>query len=133
MADVKKIATRDSYGKALAALGEEHPDLVVLDADLAGATKTATFQKAFPDRHFDCGIAEANMVCVAAGMVAILMTMASMPSAFKVSAASRASATIRPLAIMATSLPSFRTSPLPISNLYESSNITGTGSLPSLM
>ena len=68
MADVKKIATRDSYGKALAALGEEHPDLVVLDADLAGATKTATFQKAFPDRHFDCGIAEANMVCVAAGL-----------------------------------------------------------------
>ena len=68
MADVKKIATRDSYGKALAALGAEHENLVVLDADLAGATKTATFQKAFPNRHFDCGIAEANMICVAAGM-----------------------------------------------------------------
>ena len=68
MADVKKIATRDGYGKALAALGAEHENLVVLDADLAGATKTATFQKAFPERHFDCGIAEANMICVAAGM-----------------------------------------------------------------
>ena len=68
MADVKKIATRDSYGKALAELGAEHENLVVLDADLAGATKTATFQKAFPNRHFDCGIAEANMICVAAGM-----------------------------------------------------------------
>ena len=68
MADVKKIATRDSYGKALAELGAEYENLVVLDADLAGATKTGTFQKAFPERHFDCGIAEANMVCVAAGM-----------------------------------------------------------------
>lgn len=68
MADVKKIATRDSYGKELAALGAEHKDIVVLDADLAGATKTATFQKAFPDRHFDCGIAEADMICAAAGM-----------------------------------------------------------------
>ena len=68
MADVKKIATRDSYGKALAELGAQHDNLVVLDADLAGATKTATFQKAFPDRHFDCGIAEANMVCMAAGL-----------------------------------------------------------------
>ena len=68
MADVKKIATRDSYGKALAKLGAEADNLVVLDADLAGATKTATFQKAFPERHFDCGIAEANMICVAAGM-----------------------------------------------------------------
>ena len=68
MADVKKIATRDSYGNALAALGAEHENLVVLDADLAGATKTGVFKKAFPDRHFDCGIAEANMICVAAGM-----------------------------------------------------------------
>ena len=68
MADVKKIATRDSYGNALAALGAEFPNLVVLDADLAGATKTGTFLKAFPERHFDCGIAEANMICVAAGM-----------------------------------------------------------------
>ena len=68
MADIKKIATRDSYGNALAELGAEAADLVVLDADLAGATKTGTFKKAFPDRHFDCGIAEANMICMAAGM-----------------------------------------------------------------
>ena len=93
MADVKKIATRDSYGKALAALGEEHPDLVVLDADLAGATKTATFQKAFPDRHFDCGIAEANMVCVAAG----LSTTGLVPfaSSFAMFAAGRAFEQVR--------------------------------------
>ena len=68
MADVKKIATRDSYGNALKELGAEFDNLVVLDADLAGATKTDTFMKAFPGRHFDCGIAEANMICVAAGM-----------------------------------------------------------------
>ena len=68
MADIKKIATRDSYGNALAALGAEHDNLVVLDADLAGATKTSIFQKAFPERHFDCGIAEADMICAAAGM-----------------------------------------------------------------
>ena len=68
MAELKKIATRDSYGNALKELGAEHPDLVVLDADLAGATKTGTFQKAFPERHFDFGIAEANMICAAAGM-----------------------------------------------------------------
>ena len=68
MADMKKIATRDSYGNALKELGAEVNDLVVLDADLAGATKTGTFQKAFPERHFDFGIAEANMVCAAAGM-----------------------------------------------------------------
>ena len=68
MADVKKIATRDSYGNALKELGAEFENLVVLDADLAGATKTGTFLKAFPERHFDCGIAEANMICVAAGM-----------------------------------------------------------------
>jgi len=68
MADVKKIATRDSYGKALVELGKEHDDVVVLDADLANATKTGVFQKAFPNRHFDCGIAEANMMCMAAGL-----------------------------------------------------------------
>ncbi len=68
MADMKKIATRDSYGNALKELGAEKENLVVLDADLAGATKTGTFQKAFPERHFDCGIAEANMICMAAGM-----------------------------------------------------------------
>ena len=68
MADMKKVATRDSYGNALAALGAEHDNLVVLDADLAGATKTGVFMKAFPERHFDFGIAEANMICAAAGM-----------------------------------------------------------------
>ena len=66
--EMKKIATRDSYGNALKELGAEYSNLVVLDADLAGATKTGTFQKVYPDRHFDCGIAEANMICVAAGM-----------------------------------------------------------------
>ena len=63
-----KIATRESYGKALTELGKVNPDVVVFDADLAGATKTGIFKKEFPDRHFDCGIAEANMVGVAAGM-----------------------------------------------------------------
>ena len=68
MADVKKIATRESYGNALADCGKDFPNLVVLDADLAGATKTATFQKAFPDRFIDCGIAECNMTGIAAGL-----------------------------------------------------------------
>ena len=93
MADIKKIATRDSYGKALAELGAEHENLVVLDADLAGATKTAVFQKAFPDRFFDCGIAEANMVCMAAG----LATTGLVPfaSSFAMFAAGRAYEQIR--------------------------------------
>ena len=93
MADVKKIATRDSYGKALAELGAQYENLVVLDADLAGATKTATFQKAFPHRHFDCGIAEANMVCMAAG----LSTTGLVPfaSTFAMFAAGRAFEQIR--------------------------------------
>ena len=68
MSDVKKIATRDSYGNALKALGEKAENLVVLDADLAGATKTGVFMKAFPERHIDCGIAEANMTGIAAGL-----------------------------------------------------------------
>ena len=68
MAEMKKVATRDSYGNALKELGAIHENLVVLDADLAGATKTSVFQKAFPERHFDCGIAEADMICAAAGM-----------------------------------------------------------------
>ncbi len=68
MADVKKIATRESYGNALAECGAKYPNLVVLDADLAGATKTGVFQKAFPDRHIDCGIAECNMTGIAAGL-----------------------------------------------------------------
>lgn len=70
MSEVKKIATRESYGNALAALGEKHENLVVLDADLAGATKTGIFKKVFPDRHINCGIAECNMISVAAGMAA---------------------------------------------------------------
>ena len=68
MSEVKKIATRDSYGNALVELGREHDDLIVLDADLAGATKTGVFKKEFPDRHWDCGIAEANMTGIAAGL-----------------------------------------------------------------
>lgn len=68
MADVKKIATRESYGNALVEVGRDYPNLVVLDADLAGATKTSTFKKEFPDRHIDCGIAECNMVGIAAGL-----------------------------------------------------------------
>ncbi len=70
MADVKKIATRESYGNALVELGKKYENLVVLDADLAGATKTSIFQKVFPERHIDCGIAEANMMGVAAGLAA---------------------------------------------------------------
>ncbi|MCI8275559.1 MAG: transketolase family protein [Lachnospiraceae bacterium] len=70
MSEVKKIATRESYGNALAECGAKYENLVVLDADLAGATKTATFKKAFPDRHIDCGIAEGNMIGVAAGLAA---------------------------------------------------------------
>ncbi|MCF0128341.1 MAG: transketolase family protein [Pseudobutyrivibrio sp.] len=68
MSEVKKIATRDSYGNALVALGEKYDNLVVLDADLAAATKTGIFKKAFPERHIDCGIAEGNMVGIAAGL-----------------------------------------------------------------
>ena len=68
MAD--KIATRESYGNALAELGAKNPNVLVLDADLAGATKTGTFKKAFPDRFYDCGIAEGNMVTIAAGLAA---------------------------------------------------------------
>ena len=66
--EVKKIATREGYGNALKELGAEYPNLVVLDADLAESTKTGVFKKAYPDRFFDCGIAEANMMCVAAGL-----------------------------------------------------------------
>ena len=93
MADVKKIATRDSYGKALVELGAEFENLVVLDADLAGATKTGVFQKAYPHRHFNCGIAEANMVCMAAG----LSTTGLVPfaSSFAMFAAGRAFEQIR--------------------------------------
>ena len=94
MADVKKIATRDSYGNTLKELAAEgHDDIVVLDADLAAATKTGMFRKAYPDRHFDCGIAEGNMMGVAAG----LSTMGFTPfvSSFAMFAAGRAFEQIR--------------------------------------
>ena len=93
MADVKKMATRDGYGKALVELGKEHPDLVVLDADLAGSTKTGMFAKAYPDRHFNCGIAEADMMCVAAGLAASGLT--PFASSFAMFASGRAYEQIR--------------------------------------
>jgi len=93
MADVKKIATRDSYGNALVELGKVHDDLIVFDADLAGATKTGTFKKAFPERHFDCGIAEGNMIAAAAG--ASTMGLVPFASSFAMFAAGRAFEQIR--------------------------------------
>ena len=68
MAEVKKVATRVSYGEALVELGNEHDDFVVLDADLAAATQTGKFKAACPDRFFDVGIAESNLMGVAAGI-----------------------------------------------------------------
>ena len=93
MSEVKKIATRESYGKALVELAKEHDDIVVLDADLAAATKTAIFKKEFPDRHIDCGIAEANMMGIAAG----LSTCGKVPfaSTFAMFAAGRAFEQVR--------------------------------------
>lgn len=93
MSDVKKIATRDSYGAALVELGKEHDNVVVLDADLAAATKTCVFKKAFPERHIDCGIAEQNMIVAAAG----LSTMGLVPfaSSFAMFAAGRAFEQVR--------------------------------------
>ena len=93
MSDVKRIATRDSYGNALVELGKEHENLVVLDADLAAATKTGVFKKVFPERHIDCGIAECNMMGVAAG----LATTGKVPfaSSFAMFAAGRAFEQIR--------------------------------------
>lgn len=90
---MKKIATRESYGNALKELGEKNPQIVVLDADLAGATKTAVFMKAFPERHIDCGIAEGNMMTVAAGMA----TTGKVPfvSTFAMFAAGRAFEQVR--------------------------------------
>ena len=93
MADIKKIATRDSYGNALVELGALHDDLIVFDADLAGATKTGTFKKAFPDRHFNCGIAEGNMMAVAAGAAA--MGLVPFASSFAMFAAGRAFEQVR--------------------------------------
>ena len=93
MADVKKIATRESYGNALVELGKKHDNLVVLDADLAAATKTGIFKKAFPERHIDCGIAESNMVGIGAGLAAA--GMVPFVSSFAMFAAGRAFEQIR--------------------------------------
>ena len=93
MSEIKKIATRDSYGNTLVELGKEHDNLVVLDADLAGATKTGVFKKEFPERHIDCGIAEGNMAGIAAG----LATCGKVPfmSSFAMFAAGRAFEQVR--------------------------------------
>ena len=90
---VQKIATREAYGNALAEFGAQYPNLVVLDADLANATKTNTFQKAFPERHIDCGIAECDMMGIAAG----LSTVGKIPfaSSFAMFAAGRAYEQVR--------------------------------------
>ena len=93
MSDVKRMATRDGYGQGLVELGALHEDLVVLDADLAGATKTGMFKKAYPERHINCGIAEGNMMSVAAG----LATVGKVPfaSSFAMFAAGRAFEQVR--------------------------------------
>lgn len=93
MSEVKNIATRESYGKTLAELGAENPNIVVLDADLAGSTKTAVFRKAFPERHINCGIAEGNMMSVAAGLATCGKTVFA--SSFAMFASGRAYEQIR--------------------------------------
>ena len=93
MSDVKRIATRDSYGNTLVELGKEYENLVVLDADLAGATKTGMFKKVFPERHINCGIAEGNMMSVAAGLAAT--GFVPFASSFAMFAAGRAYEQIR--------------------------------------
>ena len=93
MADVKKIATRDGYGNALKELVAQHDNVIVFDADLAGSTKTGVVRKAFPDRHFNCGIAEGNMMAVAAG--AASMGFVAFASSFAMFAAGRAFEQVR--------------------------------------
>ncbi len=93
MADVKKMATREGYGKGLVALGAEHDDIVVLDADLAGSTQTGMFRKVYPDRHFNCGIAEGNMMSMAAGLAST--GLVPFASSFAMFAAGRAFEQIR--------------------------------------
>ena len=93
MADVKKMATREGYGKGLVELGKLYDNVVVLDADLAGSTKTGMFAKAYPDRHFNCGIAEGNMMSVAAGLAAA--GMVPFASSFAMFASGRAYEQIR--------------------------------------
>ena len=92
-AEVKKIATRESYGNALVEVGAENPNVVVLDADLAAATKTGVFKKAYPERHIDCGIAECNMVGIAAGLAST--GMIPFVSSFAMFAAGRAFEQVR--------------------------------------
>ncbi len=93
MADVKKIATRQGYGEALRELGAVHDNVIVFDADLAGSTQTAMFGKAYPGRHFNCGIAEGNMMAAAAGAAA--MGMVAFASSFAMFAAGRAYEQVR--------------------------------------
>jgi transketolase len=93
MADTKKIATRESYGKALKEFAEEFPNMIVLDADLAAATKTEVFRDAYPHRHIDCGIAESNMMGVAAGMATV--GLIPVASSFAMFAAGRAFEQVR--------------------------------------
>ena len=93
MSEVKVVATRESYGRTLAELGAENPNLVVLDADLAGSTKTAVFGKAFPERHINCGIAEGNMMSIAAGLATCGKTVFA--SSFAMFASGRAYEQIR--------------------------------------
>ena len=93
MSDVKKIATREGYGNALVELGAAHDNVVVLDADLAGSTKTGMFAKAYPERHINCGIAEGNMMSVAAGLAATGKVVFA--SSFAMFAAGRAFEQIR--------------------------------------
>lgn len=93
MSEVKKIATRESYGNALVELGKEHENLIVLDADLAAATKTNIFKKVFPERHIDCGIAECNMMGIAAGLS--LTGKVPFASSFAMFAAGRAYEQVR--------------------------------------
>lgn len=93
MSEVKKIATRESYGEALVELGKSNPDLVVLDADLSAATKTGLFRKAFPDRFINAGIAESNMMSVAAGLATTGKTVFA--SSFAMFAAGRAFEQVR--------------------------------------
>lgn len=93
MSEVKKIATRESYGNALVELGREHDNIVVLDADLAAATKTGIFKKEFPERHIDCGIAECNMIGIAGGLS--LTGKVPFASSFAMFAAGRAFEQVR--------------------------------------
>ena len=93
MSEVKKVATREGYGQMLVELGAEYPNMVVLDADLAGATRTGVFKKAYPDRFFNCGIAEGNMMAIAAGLAA--SGMIPFASSFAMFAVGRAYEQIR--------------------------------------